>query len=175
MPAYFNIDLTYDPQPMVDLYNSTNTNFKAVLPEGISTSTIFDSYFDRVTTAIVPRDDRSIEIRELRIGDSFPTVNTNNNGFVIFPITEAGKAVLNTYSYPPNTDPDGRPTLEGISSDAIVATLTTSTSISSPMVVDGLSTYSISVAEPHYPLPIILILKISKDVSWDNVYNTLKV
>jgi hypothetical protein len=172
MPAYFNIDFTYDPQPIVDLYNSTNTNFKAVLPTGISTSTVFDSYFDLVTTAIVPRDDRSIEIRKIARDDGIPRVNLNNDGFIVFPTKEIGKAFLNTYSYTLPVDSSGRPTLDGVNTATVVATLTTSTPIVSPMVIDGLTPYSFSYTIGH-PLPMLLILKISKTVSWKTVCNTL--
>lgn len=172
MPSYFNLDFTYDPQPIEYLYYSTNTNFKADLPVGISTSTIFDSYFERVTEQIVPRADSSIEIRRIARNDGVPTVNPHNNGFIVFPITDIGNGVLNTYSYTPPTGDDGRPTLHNVDTATVVATLTTSTAITAPMVVDGLKPYSFSYLKDN-PLPMILILKISEAVSWDTVYNTL--
>jgi len=172
MPAYFNIDFIYDTKPIEDIYNASHTNFKADLPVGISTSTIFDEYFNLVTESIVPRNDHSIEIRRIASNDGIPTVNSNNNGFVVFPITDIGKVLLNTYSYVLPEDANGRPKLASVDTATVVSTLATTTAITSPMVIDGLKTYSFSYTTEN-PLPMILILKISENVPWDTVYNTL--
>jgi hypothetical protein len=172
MSAYFNINFTYDPQPLMDLMNLYNTSTTAVLhadlPVGISTSTVFDSYFDRVTTAIVPRDDRSIELCGIAKG-VVPKINPNNNGIIVFPVS--GETILKTYSYVPPVDSSGRPTMDNVDTATILSTLVSSTSITSPTVINGLTVYSISRDENQFP--VVLLLKIGKNVSWDTVCATL--
>ena len=103
-------------------------------------------------------------------GRSNPHTTPNNNGLIILPVS--GVLALNLYNYvPPQKDSEGRPILDptGLSPEVIAeieSTLYHTHEITSPIMLDGLTTHSYGPVDGS---AIAFVLKIPKSVKWEDI------
>lgn len=172
MKSHISINFDYSKSTLLDMFNSVSkTAFprwnKANLPAGVNEFVEFESYFNAFTFLL--KEDDTIEISELT-ANTKPHVNPGNNGLIVFPIS--GTLTLNTYSYVSKTlDQYGRRAIDTAAMTEeeqaqIESTLIESVDITSPMAIDGLTTFSL---HPKDGSATVLFLKIPMNVQWDQV------
>jgi hypothetical protein len=143
----------------------------ATLTSGISSTSDFAQYFKDFD--LVNQHDDAMELCEF-FGATNPHTNPYNNGLIIFPVS--GTLTLNTYSYlPPAYNPK---TMNRASFDfknmseqdkvIVTSSLVDSVDITSPMVIDGLTTYSLQ-PKSGTTSAIVLVLKIPMIHTWEDI------
>ena len=182
MPSHININHTYDASSILEVFNNAEKYSPppmagqaniATLGSEAYNDPLFAPFFDKFP--FIPKNDLSIDLLQLT-GNQRPHINPGNNGLLIFPL-DVG-FILNTYSYQTTTvDDAGRPTMNfGTMTvadfDAIETTLIESVMITTPVAIDGLTTFSMHL-DGGTP-PTLLVLKIDKTINWSTVYNYCK-
>lgn len=182
MPSHININYTYDANSILEVFNNAEKyttprspmQLMAKLGKAVYDDPLFAPFFD--TFPFVPKNDLSIDLLQLTANQK-PHINPGNNGLLIFPL-DVG-FILNTYSYQtPTVDDTGRPVMDPTTITPadyveIETTLIESVLITTPVAIDGLTTFSIHLDEGT-PSSTFLVLKIDKNTSWSTAYNFCK-
>jgi hypothetical protein len=178
MSSYIKFNHTYATQELLDLFNNSDKTLSSSSVRNIANlgkdcynSQNLSPFF--TAFPFIPKNDNSCELSQY-LKEGTPRTNSGNNGLLIFPVS--GSLSLSIYSYvSDNKDSAGRPILEpeNISDSELTQieqTKTETVEISSPIAVDGLSTYSL---EPTEPNTVVFIMKINKFQSWESVVESL--
>lgn len=181
MPSHININYTYDASSILEVFNNAEKHTPPNLPNQLTANLgkavydnpLFAPFFD--TFPFIPKNDFSIDLIQLT-GNQRPHINPGNNGLLIFPLGVG--LILNTYSYQTTTvDDTGRPVMDHSTMTPadyaeIESTLIESVLITTPVAIDGLTTFSFHL-DDNNPVKL-LILKIDKNCSWETAYNFCK-
>lgn len=179
MSSYINFNYDYSKQELLDLFNSSekqpsdnSTRIMAVLGEQSYDLEAISPFFNKFS--FIHKDDQSLALCQW-MDKTKPHINARNNGVLIFPVS--GSLKLNTYSYvTPNIDETGRPTIDFLNMteseiEIIEATKIESVVVNSPIVINGLNTYSL---EPNEPNTVTFVLKINTANNWESVLEFLQ-
>ena len=172
MVSYKNINFNYDAQALLDMFNQSNKialphRNQADLGKDSSSNPIFDIFFNHFN--FIPRNDESMDLSEVT-GNSNPHTTPNNNGLIILPVS--GVLAFNFYSYvSPQQDAERRPILDPsvlVPEDIteIEGTLYHTQHITSPIMIDGLTSHSYG---PVNGSAVAFVLKIPKHITWKDI------
>ncbi len=181
MPSHINVNYTYDASSILEVFNNAEkyspprvpTDIMARLSPAPYNDPMFAPFFD--TFPFIPKNDLSIDLLQVTANHR-PHINPGNNGLLVFPLD--GGFILNTYSYQVTTfDSTGRPTMDFSTMTPadyaeIESTLIDSVVITTPVAIDGLTTFSFHL-DDNNPVTL-LILKIDKNCNWETAYNFCK-
>ena len=170
MTSYANINLTYDKQALLDMFNSAEKTVlprrtKSILPSDFASTGILKSYLDKFT--FIPQNVDSVEITQIT-KTTPPHITPNNSGYIIVPLS--GSLVLKTYTFkfadPLSTNAYAIKSTDVLNTtmiNDIEETLSDTISVQNPIAVDG------SIVHSFVPSGdcVVLYLKIPQSVSWD--------
>lgn len=184
---YKQFDVEYDRKVLVDLFyeyiydfpseRNLRSPFKA-LSENIDLTSheLISKLFDAVPA--IPKKAHATALCEIT-KPVYAHCNPKNNGTVFFPIT--GSLEVSFFSYNPPLDETGRPTFspmpderpqlsdeeKEVMENSIIETVT----LDRPMAINGLKlhSYQPTSLEP----PLVFVLKIPMEVSWQDLLATL--